>query len=69
MRNNNYDFIYQKPYKGVFNITQCWINGTVKLQYGGIKIGYNIRHINPDTHDKNFEDIKCSKYGLTKVNV
>ena len=41
-----------------FVITQCWTNDTVTLQYGRIKIGYNIRHIKPYKSDTNVEDIK-----------
>ena len=32
--NNNIAFKYKTSYKGTFDITQCWNNGTVTLQYG-----------------------------------
>ena len=59
MLDNHSDFKYEIPYKGSFEITQCWTNDTVTLQYGAIKIGYNIRSIKPYTFDTNVEDIKC----------
>ena len=43
MLNNTFTFKYDTPYEGQFEITQCWINGTVTLQCGAIKIRYNIR--------------------------
>ena len=36
---------YMTPCNGPFFITQCFINGTVKLQCGAIQIRYNIRCI------------------------
>ena len=45
MLNNNSDLKYQTTYKDPFYITQCCKNDTVKLQYGWIKIRYNIRQI------------------------
>ena len=27
----------ETPYKGKYDITQCWTNGEFKLQYGAIK--------------------------------
>ena len=56
---NNYAFKYETPYNGPFEITWCWINGTVTLQCGAIKIRHNTRHINPYKSDTNVEDIKC----------
>ena len=40
--NNNSAYKYETPFKGPFVITQCFINVTVSLQYGPIKITYNI---------------------------
>ena len=58
MIKNNADFKYKTPYKGPFEITPCWTNGTVKLQCGAIKARYNICYIKQYTYDKNVEDIK-----------
>ena len=45
MLNNSADFKYETPYIGPFEITQCWTNVMVTLQYREIKIRYNIHHI------------------------
>ena len=37
-------------------ITQCFTNGIVNLQYGAIKIKYNIRRIKPYKSDTKVED-------------
>ena len=34
MLDNDADFKYETPYKGPFDITQCWKNGEFTLQYG-----------------------------------
>ena len=39
MLGNNYAFKYETPYKGPFDITHFWNNGTVTLQWGAIKSG------------------------------
>ena len=57
MLNNNAAFKYYTPYKGSFEITQCWINYTVTLHCGTIQMRYNICHIKACTSDTNFEDI------------
>ena len=57
MINKHAVYKHKTPYKGPFVITQCWTNGTVTLQYGAIKIRYNIRHINLYKSDTNVEDI------------
>ena len=57
MLNNHAAQKYETAYKGPFLITQCYTNGTVKLQYGLTQIRYNIRWIKPYTSDKNIEDI------------
>ena len=46
---------YETPYTGPFLITQCFANGTVKLQCGAIKITYNICRIKPSKLDTKFE--------------
>ena len=38
-------------------IKQCWINGTIVLQYGATKIRCNIRCIKTYKSDTNVEDI------------
>ena len=45
------------PYAGPFVKTQCLTNGTVELQYGAIKVRYNIRRIKLYKYEKNIEDI------------
>ena len=54
---NNASHKYKTPYTGQFLITQCWINVTVTLQCGAIKIRNNICCIKPYTSDTNVEDI------------
>ena len=56
---NNMAFKYYTPYKVPFDITQCWINGVVSLQYGAVKIRYNVHSIKPYTSDTNLEYVKC----------
>ena len=46
---------YETPYKGPTVMTQCFTNGTVMLQYGAIKITYNIRRIKPYKFDTKIE--------------
>ena len=53
MLDNHAAYKYETPYKVPFVITHCWTNGTVTLQWGAIKIGYNICRINPHTYDTN----------------
>ena len=55
--NNSASYKYKNPYKVPLVTKRRWINGTVTLQCGAIKIGHNIRQINPYTYDKNVEDI------------
>ena len=57
MLNDHSAYIYETPYNELFVIMQCWTNGTVTLQFGAMKIWYNIRHINPHTFYTNVEDI------------
>ena len=57
MLNNNTTYKYETMQNSPFAITQCWTNGMVTLQYGAIKIEYNIRRIQPYTYDTNIEDI------------
>ena len=47
---------YETPYTGPFMITQCFTNGTVKLQCGAIQITYNIHHIKTYKPDTKVED-------------
>ena len=47
---------YETPYTGTFVITRCFTNGTVNLQCGPTKIGYNIRQIKPYKSDTEVED-------------
>ena len=56
---NNSALKYETPYNGQLELTWCWTNGTVTLQYGAIKIGHNILQIKPYTSDTNFQDNKC----------
>ena len=58
MLNNSTLYKYENPYKGPSLITRCFTNGTVDLQYGTIKIRYNIHRIKPYKSDTNVEDIK-----------
>ena len=57
MLNNNTDFRYETPYTNPFEITQCYTNGTVTLQYGAEKSKCIIYHIKTCTSDTNVEDI------------
>ena len=43
--NNHTAYKYETPYKIPFVIKQCFINGTLMLQYGATEIRYNIRRI------------------------
>ena len=52
---NHTAYKYETTYKGPFVITQCYINGTVMLQCGAIKIKYNIHRINPYKSDTKVE--------------
>ena len=61
MFNNNAAFKCETSYKGEFNITQCCTGYTVTLQYGAIKIGYNIRHIEPYTSYTHIEGVFSEK--------
>ena len=45
MTNSNVAIEYETPYTWPFDITHCCTNGTVTLQYFGIKIRYNICRI------------------------
>ena len=55
MFKNNAAFKYDIEYKGLFYIILCFTNDTVKLQWGVIKIRYNIHHIKPNTYDTKIE--------------
>ena len=48
---------YETSYNGTFEITQCFTNARVTLEYGPIQIRHNIRWINPYIFDTNVEDI------------
>ena len=56
MLTNHTAYKNETPYKGTFVITQCFTNGTVLLQYGGIEIRCNIRRIKPYKSDTKVED-------------
>ena len=45
MLNNHTAYKHETPYKSPFVIKQCFINGTLMLQYGATEIMYNIRRI------------------------
>ena len=49
MRNNKSAYRYETPYSGLFEMTQCWTDGTVTLQVNEIKTKYDIHHMNPYT--------------------
>ena len=66
--NNNNTFKYQTPYKGTFEINQCWSNGAVTLQCDATKIWYNISRIKPYKSDTNVEDI-VAKNMYDDVNI
>ena len=53
----NYTFKYETLYAGTFEIMKCGTNSTVTLQYDGIKIPYNVCHINIFTYNDHVEDI------------
>ena len=57
MINNHAAYKYETPYNGPFLIKQCWINGTIALQYGATKIRCNIRCIKTYKSDTNVEDV------------
>ena len=63
MLNNNSSLKYEIPYKGIFDITQQCVNGTVTLQCVVINIRYNIRHIKSYTSNTNVE------YTISKTNL
>ena len=65
MLTNHTAYKYETPYKGPFVRTQCFTNGTLNLQYGPIKIRYNIRQIKlykSDTKVEYFNSINISDY-------
>ena len=43
--NNHTAYKHETPYKSPFVIKQCFINGTLMLQYGATEIMYNICRI------------------------
>ena len=45
MLNHNYDIKYETPYKGPFEVSHRWTNGTVISQCGVRKLRYNIHRI------------------------
>ena len=53
---NHTEYKYKTPYKCPFLITQCFTNGTAKLQFGLTKNRYNIRWIKPHKPDTKVED-------------
>ena len=57
MLNNRVAYKYEIMYKVPFGITHWWTNWTVTLQYGSIKIRYNICCIKPYKSDTNVEDM------------
>ena len=52
MLTNQTAYKYETPYKGPFLITQCFSNGTVKLQCGAIQINHIIHCNRPYKSDK-----------------
>ena len=58
MINNHAAYNYETTYRGPFVITQCWNNGTIKLQCHETRIRYSICRMKPHTSDKNIEYIK-----------
>ena len=58
MLENHAAYTYKTPHKGSFLITQCFTNGTVKLQCGATKIRYNICRIKPHKYDTNVGNIE-----------
>ena len=56
MITNHTAYKYETPYKGLFVITQFFINITVNLQCGTTKNRYNIRRINPYKYDTKVEE-------------
>ena len=50
-------FKYEITDTGQFEITKCWTNCTVTLQYGAIKSRCNICRIKPYISDTKFEYI------------
>ena len=59
---------YETLYTGPFLITQCFTNGTVKLQCCATQITYNIRRINPYKYDTKVDD-SSSKNMCDDVNI
>ena len=68
MLDNNFAYKYETPYNIPFVITQCWTNGTIKLQCGATKIKYNIHRIKPHTSDTKMKDINIWEKLLTTAN-
>ena len=68
MLTKNTVYNYETSYTGPFVITKCLTNGMVNLQYGAIKIRYNIHHINPYKLDNKVED-SSSKNMYDDVNI
>ena len=57
MLNNINLYKYETPFNIPFLITQCFTNGTEKLQYGHIQSSHNICRIKTCKSDINNEDI------------
>ena len=57
MLTNNAVYKYEMPYNGIFVITQCWNNDTVKLQCVATKTRHKMRLIKIYTYDTSIEDI------------
>ena len=68
MLTNHTEYKYETPYKVQFLITQCFTNGTVKLQYGATHIKHNIRFIKPYKSDTTVEDSNSINMS-EKVNI
>ena len=62
MLNNHTVYKYETPYKVPFIMKQSFTNVTENVQYGGIKIKYNIRCIKTYKYDTKFEDSSSNIY-------
>ena len=68
MLTNHTAYKYETPYKGLFLITQCFTNGMLNLQYGAVKIKYNICLIHPCKSDTKVDNFS-SKNMTDDVNI
>ena len=55
---NKSAYRYEIPYKGLFDIMQCWTNSTITFQTGATKVIYNMCRINTYKSKTNVNDFR-----------